>query len=199
MQQNSALRLSPREGFTLVEMVIALTISSLIIAIFFGTIANMQKQYRGQRDTRMAEESLRTAEQVLRTVLQTAAADPRSTGQALIDPDIMANGGFNDIRVKSDFNPPDGDFNDELEDVRVKVSADTMFVQWNAAGSYQPLVYPVRSLTFEYFDNAGTPLTTAAAAANAKSVRFTISAPESPVSNILRSRETWVFLQNRRW
>lgn len=191
--------LRPREGFTLIEMVIALTISSLIIAVFFGTIANMQKQYRGQRDTRMAEESLRMAEQVLRTVLQTAAADPRSTGAALIDPDIMANGGFNDIRVKSDFNPPDGDFLDELEDVRVRVAADTMFVQWNSAGSYQPLVYPVRSLTFEYFDNAGNALTTVAAAANAKSVRFTIAAPESPVSNVLRSRRTWVFLQNRRW
>jgi hypothetical protein len=29
-------------------------------------------------------------------------------------------------------------------------------------------------------------------------VRLTISAPESPVSNTLRSRQTWVFLQNRR-
>lgn len=194
-----ALQLSSRPGFSLVEMVIALTISSLVIAAFFGAIANMQKQYRGQRDTRMAEESLRMAEQVLRTVLQTAAADPRSTSQGLIDPDPLAHGTFDNIRIKSDFNPPDGDFTDELEDVYVKVEADTMFVQWDAAGTYQPLVYPLRSLTFEYFDAAGTPLTTAGAAANAKSVRFTISAPESPVSNILRSRETWVFLQNRRW
>lgn len=197
--QSPAIRLSPREGFTLVEMVIALTISSLIIAIFFGTIANMQKQYRGQRDTRMAEEALRMSEQVLRTVLQTAAADPRSTGQALIDADPLGSGSFDNIRVKSDFNPPDGDFDDELEDVYVKLQADTLYVQWSAAGSYQPLVFPVRELTFEYFDNAGTALTTVAAAANAKSVRFTLSAPESPVSNILRSRETWVFLQNRRW
>lgn len=197
--RTTATQLSSRPGFSLVEMVIALTVSSLVIAGFFGAIANMQKQYRGQRDTRMAEESLRMAEQVLRTVLQTAAADPRSTGQALIDPDPLAHGAFDNIRVKSDFNPPDGDFTDELEDVYVKVEADTMFVQWIAGGSYQPLVYPLRALTFEYFDAAGTPLTTAGAAATAKSVRFTMSAPESPVSNILRSRETWVFLQNRRW
>ena len=193
------MQLKARGGFSLVEMVIALTISSLVIAAFFGAIANMQKQYRGQRDTRMAEESLRTAEQVLRTILQTAAADPMLTGQTLLDPDPMGNGTqFDDLRVKSDFNPPDGDFLDPLEDVRVRVQADTMLVQWSSSGSYQPLVYPVRSITFEYFDGAGTPLTTAATAANAKSVRFTISAPESPVSNILRSRQSWVFLQNRR-
>lgn len=193
------MQLKVREGFSLVEMVIALTISSLVIATFFGTIANLQKQYRGQRDTRMAEESLRMAEQVLRTMLQTAAADPMLTGGALLDPDPMGNGAqFDDLRVKSDFNPPDGDFDDALEDIRVRVQADTMMVQWSNTGSYQPLVYPVRSLVFEYFDAAGTPLTTAAAAANAKSVRFTISAPESPVSNILRSRQSWVFLQNRR-
>lgn len=198
MSRDPAMQLKAREGFSLVEMVIALTISSLVMATFFGTIANMQKQYRGQRDTRMAEESLRTAEQVLRTILQTAAADPMLTGQALLDPDPMGNTGFDDLRVRSDFNPADGDFTDALEEVRVKVQADTMFVQWSSSGSYQPLVYPVRSITFEYFDAAGTPLTTAATAANAKSVRFTISAPESPVSNILRSRQTWVFLQNRR-
>jgi hypothetical protein len=29
-------------------------------------------------------------------------------------------------------------------------------------------------------------------------VRFTIAAPESPVSNTLRRRQSWVFLQNRR-
>jgi prepilin-type N-terminal cleavage/methylation domain-containing protein len=194
-----ALQLRARSGFSLVEMVIALTLSSLVVAAFFGAIAAMQRQYRGQRDTRMAEEALRTAEQVLRTVLQTAVADPLLTGQALLDPDPMGNAGaFDDLRVKSDFNPPDGDFDDELEDVRVRVQADSMMVQWSNSGSYQPLVYPVRSITFEYFDAAGTPLTTPAAAANAKSVRFTISAPESPVSNTLRSRQTWVFLQNRR-
>lgn len=193
------MQLKARDGFSLVEMVIALTISSLVIAAFFGAIANMQKQYRGQRDTRMAEESLRTAEQVLRTILQTAAADPMLTGQTLLDPDPMGNGTqFDDLRVKSDFNPPDGDFLDPLEDVRVRVQADTMLVQWSSSGSYRPLVYPVRSITFEYFDAAGAPLTTAATAAAAKSVRFTISAPESPVSNILRSRQSWVFLQNRR-
>lgn len=198
MKRAPAVQLKVREGFSLVEMVVALSISSLVIATFFGTIANMQKQYRGQRDTRMAEESLRTAEQVLRTILQTAAADPMLTGGALLDPDPMGNTGFDDLRVKSDFNPPDGDFDDALEDVRVRVQADTMLVQWSNTGSYQPLAYPIRSITFEYFDAAGTPLTTAGTAANAKSVRFTISAPESPVSNILRSRRTWVFLQNRR-
>lgn len=198
MMKSDRAALKPRGGFTLLEMLIAMAVSSIVLAAFFGTVANVQKQYRGQRDSRMAEEALRTAEQVLRTVLQTAAADPRLTGQALIDADPLNNGVFDNLRVKSDFNPADADFLDELEDVRVRLIADTMMVQWNSTGSFQPLVYPVRELLFEYFAADGTPLTTTATAGNAKSVRVTIAAPESPVSNTLRRRQTWVFLQNRR-
>ena len=194
----SAMRLRARAGFTLVEMIVSLTLSSLVIAVFFGTVANLQRQYRGQRDTRMAEDALRAAEQVLRTVLQSAGADPRLTGLALLDPDPLNTGSFDNIRVKSDLNPPDGDFDDMLEDVRVRVLADSLMVQWTSAGSFQALVYPVRSIQFEYFDAAGAAITNPANVGTAKSVRLTISAPESPVSNTLRSRQTWVFLQNRR-
>ncbi|HEX6307315.1 MAG TPA: type II secretion system protein [Longimicrobiales bacterium] len=190
--------LKSRGGFSLVEMVISLGLSSLVIAVFYGTVANLQRDYRGQRDTRMAEEALRTAEQVLRTVLQGAGADPKFTGLGVLHPDPLNTGSFDNLHVKSDINPPDGDFDDMLEDVRVRVQADSLMVQWNSTGSYQALVYPVRAIRFEYFDAAGTPITTVAGTATATSVRFTISAPESPVSNVLRRRQAWVFLQNRR-
>ncbi|MGH7449046.1 MAG: hypothetical protein ACREK1_00820 [Longimicrobiales bacterium] len=190
--------LRPRPGYSLVEMSISLTLSALVVAVLFGTIANMQKAYRGQRDTRASEEAMRTAEQVLRTVLQSAGADPRATGQGLLHPDPMGANGFDDLRVKSDINPPDGLFTGDLEDVTVRVQADTLMMKWTSTGSFQPLAYPIRALLFEYFDTVNAPLTTIADVANATSVRITISAPENPVSNILRSRQAWIFLQNRR-
>jgi prepilin-type N-terminal cleavage/methylation domain-containing protein len=191
-------QLRARAGFTLVELIISMAVSSLLIAAFFGTIATMQRQYRTQRDSRMAEDGLRTAEQMLRTVLQAAGADPLSTGLSSLDPGSLVGGKFTTIAVKSDFNPADGDVSDPLEDIAVKVLADTLLVRWTGTGTWQALAYPVRSLTFEYFDRNLTALTTTATAANAIAVRFTISAPDNPKSTILRSRNTWVYLQNRR-
>jgi len=188
-----------RPGFSLVEMIITLSIGSLLIAAFFGTITNMQRQYRVQRDTRMAEDAMRTAEQVLRIVLQGAAADPLAKGTSALEPGAITGGKGTTIAIKSDFNPADGDITDPLEDVAAKVVADTLLVRWIAGETnYQALAYPVRSITFEYFDETLTRLTTSAAAANAIAVRFTILAPENPKSNTLRSRQTSVYLQNRR-
>jgi prepilin-type N-terminal cleavage/methylation domain-containing protein len=191
-------RLGARPGFTLLEMLVSMSLLSIATAFFFGAVARVQKQYRDQRGTLTAEDGLRSAELVLRTVLQAAGADPMGTHQGLLHPDPLGNGVFDNLRVRSDFNPADGDFADELEDFFIKVVADTLLVQWQAGGSFTPLAYPVHSVSFTYFDNSGTPLTTVAAVAGAMSVRFTINAPESPVSTTLRSRHAWVFLQNRR-
>src|SRR5688572_6931297 len=193
-----SLQLAALPGFSLVEMIISLSIGSLLIAAFFGTITNMQRQYRTQRDQRMAEDAMRTSEQVLRTVLQGAAADPLSAGLSSISPGTLTGGIGSEIQIKSDFNPADGDVNDALEDVSVRVVSDTLMVRWTGAGDWQSLVYPVRSISFEYFDQTLTPLTTTATAASAVAVRFTISAPENPKSSTVRSRQTWVYLQNRR-
>jgi prepilin-type N-terminal cleavage/methylation domain-containing protein len=193
-----SLELAARPGFSLVEMIISMSIGSLLIACFFGTVANMQRQYRVQRDTRMAEDAMRTAEQVLRTVLQGAAADPLSAGLSSINPGTLTAGKGSEIQIKSDFHPANGVVTDTLEDVSVRVVADTLMVRWLTSGTWQPLVYPVRSISFEYFDQSLTPLTTTAAAASAVAVRFTISAPENPKSSTVRSRQTWVYLQNRR-
>ena len=179
-------------------MIISLSIGSLLIAAFFGTITNMQRQYRTQRDQRMAEDAIRTAEQVLRTVLQGAAADPLSAGLSSISPGTLTAGKGSEIQIKSDFNPADGDVGDALEDVSVRVVSDTLMVRWTGTGTWQSLVYPVRSISFEYFDQSLTPLTTTATAASAVAVRFTISAPDNPRSTVVRSRQTWVYLQNRR-
>src|SRR5687767_3419233 len=158
-----ALRLRPRRGFSIVEMIISLSVGSIVTAAVFGTIAVMQRQYRTQRESRTAEDAMRVAEQMLRTILQGAGADPRSIGVAAIDPLTMSAGKGSQIRVRSDFNPADAALDDVMEDVTVRVVADTLQVRWIGTGTdWQPLAYPVRSISFEYFDQAFTQLTTTA-------------------------------------
>jgi type II secretory pathway pseudopilin PulG len=180
-------------------MLVVLFLSAILATIFFGTVASTQGQYRVQRDTRMAEEALRTADLVLRTILQNAGADPLQTGAGLIRADTLGTGSFDNLAVRSDFNPPNGSFNDLLESVTVRVLADTLQVKWSTTGDYQALAYPVNSVLFEFFGTDGTPLTDIADVhSGANSVRYTISAPERPGSTTLRSRQSWIFLQNRR-
>src|SRR5687768_140850 len=103
-----------RPGFTLVELLMSMTISTIVVGALFGTIVTAQRNYIKQRAGRVTEESLRTVEHVLRTVLSTATADPYNvTSQGLLHPDSGNTGAFNTIWVRSNFNPPDGDFNDE--------------------------------------------------------------------------------------
>jgi prepilin-type N-terminal cleavage/methylation domain-containing protein len=191
-------RLRPRPGFTLIELLVTLVLTSVLATIMFGTLGSAQRQYRGQRETRAAEQSIRAAEQALRLVLQAASADPYGTGRALLDPDPLNTGQFNNVRVRADYNPADGAFTGELEDVIIRVVADTLQVRWSASGAYQPLAYPVRSLTFSYFDNAGTALTTKVTAAKAAAVRVRIAAPVEPGSNTLFRRDTWIYVRNHR-
>jgi prepilin-type N-terminal cleavage/methylation domain-containing protein len=191
-------RLRPSPGFTLVELLVTLVLASVLAAIMFGTVGSAQRQYRGQRETRSAEQSIRAAEQVLRLVLQPASADPLNTGQALLDADPLNTGQFNNVRVRADYNPPDGQFTGTLEDVIIRVVADTLQVRWSASGAYQPLAFPVRSLTFSYFDAAGNALTTKATAAKATAVRVRIAAPVQPGSSTLLRRDTWIYMRNHK-
>ena len=193
-----AYRLEARRGSTMVEMIVSLSLGSVVLAVVFGSVIIMQRQHRTLRERQTGEDAMRVAELVLRMVVQGAGADPMASGQAGLDPVALTGGKGSEIRVKSDFNPADADVGDLLEDVSIKVLADSLMVRWNATGSWQTLVYPVRSITFEYFDETLAPVTAAAAVATAIAVRFTIAAPEHPKSQVVRSRQTWVYLQNRR-
>src|SRR5688572_15932866 len=192
------VRCEARRGSTMVELIVSLSMGSVVLAVVFGSVVIMQRQHRALRERQTAEDAMRVAELVLRMIVQGAAADPMMSGQAGLDPGVLTGGKGSEIRVKSDFNPADADVDDTLEDVAFKVVSDSLLVRWTGTGTWQPLVYPVRSITFEYFDETLAPVTTAAAVATAIAVRFTIAAPEHPKSQIVRSRQTWVYLQNRR-
>ena len=116
----------------------------------------------------------------------------------LVDPDPLARGGFDNLRVVSDFNPADGDTDDILEDVLVWVAADTLWIRWSAGGEAQVMSHPVTSIEFRYFANDGTELATAAnVAAGATQALVTLVAPRDPRSQAVERRESWVYLRNR--
>lgn len=189
---------SGRRGFSTPEMMVALVIATILFGGMTGAVVSLQQSHRYQRDAVRDEEALRAAERVITTALRTAGADPRRAGLAVIDPDPLGHGVYDNLRVVADFNPVDGDGADLLEDVLIHVANDTLFVRWQAGGAPMPAAYPVRALRLRYFDRNQTALTTAAdVQASAVRVEFTLAAPADPATGIAREAKSWVFLRNR--
>jgi prepilin-type N-terminal cleavage/methylation domain-containing protein len=185
-----------RSGFTLIESLIALGLLAVVGTALTSLVLTTQRDYVSQRERLRAEETIRSVESLLTRVLRTARVDPRRLNIGRLDADAIGSGAFDNLRVRSDFNPVDGDVLDPLEDVLVRVQNDTLLVRWQAMGALEPAAYPVRSVRFFYHATDGTPLVTAATAATAKRVRIVITVPGIEDPSLLRRRETWVYLRN---
>lgn len=185
-----------RAGFTLIESLIALGLLAVVGTALTSLVLGTQRDYVTQRERVNAEQTIRAVEALLTRVLRTARVDPQRMNIGRLDADPLATGAFDNLRVRSDFNPVDGDVADPLEDVLLRVRNDTLLVRWQAGGVMEPAAYPVRSLRFFYHATDGTPLITAATAAAAKRVRIVVTVPGLENPSLLRRRETWVYLRN---
>ena len=185
-------------GFTLVELLISITLLSVIMGAITGTVLSMQRGYIRQREVARTEDALRVAELTITRILQAAGSNPLNmtgAGAPRIDP-LLAP--FDTVRVVADYNPVDGDVADLLEDMQVWVTGDTLYVIWQAGQAAVPVAFPVRSVLFQY-DSAGTVLTVPARITNnATRVRVTLMAPRHSRTTALARRDTWVYLRNRR-
>jgi type II secretory pathway pseudopilin PulG len=189
-----------RWGFTLVEVMISLTMLAAIMGGVVSVMMSMQRGYIRQREVARSEDALRVAELTITRILQTAASNPLNIPSTAANPpriDPLA-APFDTLRVVADFNPVDGDVNDLLEDMTVYALNDTLFVRWQNGGAVAPVAFPVRSLLFQY-DSAGTILNDPVIIRRAATrVRITLQAPRENRNNILARRDTWVYLRNRR-
>jgi prepilin-type N-terminal cleavage/methylation domain-containing protein len=185
-----------RSGFTLIEAMIALGLFAIVGTALTALVLRTQRDYVSQRERLQAEETIRSVEALITRVLRTARVDPRRLNIGRLDADADASGVFDDLRVRSDFNPVDGDVLDPMEDVQIRVQNDTLRVRWQAAGVFEAAAAPVRSLRFFYHATDGAALNTAATAAAAKRVRVVITVPGIDDPTLLRRRETWVYLRN---
>lgn len=190
------MNLQPRSGFTLIEALISLGLLAVVGTGITSLVLSTQRDYVSQRERVQADETIRAVEALLTRVLRTARVDPRNLNIGRLDADPLGSGVFDNLRVRSDYNPVDGDVLDPLEDVLLRVRDDTLMVRWQAGGVMEAAAYPVRSLRFFYHATDGTPLITPAAAAAAKRVRIVITVPGIDDPAVLRRRETWVYLRN---
>jgi prepilin-type N-terminal cleavage/methylation domain-containing protein len=188
----------PRAGFTLIELMISLTMLAIVLGGLTTSMVTMQRGYTRQRETARSEDALRNAEVVISSILRYAGANPlnMTIGAPRIDP-LDPNPAFDTLRVVADFNPANGLVTDPLEDVLVYAVNDTLYVRWQAGAAVAPVAWPVRSLTFQY-DSSGTVWTTNADVQRAaKRVRITLQAPKHSRTDQRATRTSWIYLRNR--
>ena len=187
-----------RAGFTLVEMMISLTMLAIVMGGLTTVMVSMQRGYTRQRETARSEDALRNAELTISSILRYAGANSRNMtggGAPRVDP---LQPPFDTLRIVADFNPADADVADLLEDVLVYAVNDTLYVRWQAGAAVAPAAWPVRTLAFQ-FDSSGTVLATNADVARAATrVRVTLEAPKHARTTQLARRISWVYMRNRR-
>jgi prepilin-type N-terminal cleavage/methylation domain-containing protein len=189
-----------RGGFTLTEVMIALTMLAIIMGGVVSVMVSMQRGYIRQREVARTEDALRVAELTITRILQTAGSNPLNILPTAANPPRIdpLTSPFDTLRVVADFNPVDGDVLDLLEDMTVYVLNDTLYVRWQNGGVAAPVAFPVRTLLLQY-DSAGTILTNPTVISRAATrVRITLQAPRHNRTDVLARRDTWVYLRNRR-
>jgi prepilin-type N-terminal cleavage/methylation domain-containing protein len=187
-------------GFTLIELMIAMTMLAIIMGGVVSVTVSMQRGYIRQREVARSEDALRVAELTITRILQTAGSNPlnMAAGTANSPRVEPLTAPFDTLQVLADFNPVDGDTGDLLENMLVYALNDTLFVRWQQGGAAAPVAFPVRSLVFQY-DSAGTILNDPVIIRRAATrVRITLQAPKHNRTNVLSRRDTWVYLRNRR-
>ena len=184
-----------RAGFTLIELMISLTLLAIVMGGLTTAMVSMQRGYTRQRETARSEDALRNAELTISSILRYAGANPTNIVGPRIDPLAPP---FDTLRIVANFNPADADVTDLLEDVSVYAVNDTMYVRWQFGAAAAPVAWPVRSLAFQ-FDSSGTILATNVDVARAATrVRVTLEAPKHGRTNQLARRVSWVYMRNRR-
>lgn len=194
-----------RAGFSLLEMLVSTVILMAVMTALGTTMVVQQRDYISQRYWRRADEAARSALAVVETAVRNAGANPRQIASLFtslsppgsLHPNPMGAGQWNNVQVRADFNPTDGDVLDLYEDVRVWAANDTMFVRWTAAGSAEPVAMPVRTLAFQYFRHDGSQVTTLGTIGEATRVRVTVTAPVGLTGTRTLRRSGWVYLRNR--
>lgn len=141
------------KGFTLVELLVAMSVGIIALAAFYGVFTIQNKRFN-------VEEQIVEMQQNVRAGIETMTMDVRMAGY---DPAGVAN--FSGITVsstqlelKSDL---DGDGSIAgAEDIIYKFDSGNMRITRNIGGGDQPFMENVQAFTFEYLDSSGNATTT---------------------------------------
>ena len=146
----------PNQGFTIVELLVAMVVSLLALGAIYSTFLNQQKSYVVQEETSAMNQNLRIALFYIQREIRMAGCDPTGNANARI---IAANATSinftEDVRGHLDGSDSDGDTDDANENITYCLKADNLVK--NTGGGNQLVVQNIDALDFVYLDGSSPP------------------------------------------
>jgi type IV pilus assembly protein PilW len=173
-QKHLSLKWS-NQGFTLVELMIAMAVSLLALAAIYSTFLAQHRSYQVQSETADMQQNIRAGMYYMQREIRMAGSNPFDTIPVF---GITAAGPLSitfteDVRGAMPTDPPDGDVGDPDEDITYSLNGTDLQRTDNTTGIPQTVAQNINALNFVYLDGSGAPTATLAAI---RSVQITIVA-----------------------
>jgi len=177
-QKRMSLRLSD-QGFTMVELLVAMVVSLLALAAIYSTFLAQHRSYQVQNETAEMQQNIRTAMYYMQREIRMAGSNPYDT-LPLSSFGIIAAGPTSitfteDIRGDNPGDPPDGAVDDPEENITYTLNGTNLERTDNVAAPLNPQVVAqnIDWLDFVYLNSAGNVTATLS---DIRSVEITIVA-----------------------
>lgn len=161
-------------GFSLAELLIAMTVVMIMLGFVAAGIFGVQREFRLRRPQMEAVASAQTAMDTIVRVVRMAGVKPAvcANGFQITPLAPSAPGGDNDgtytvLRVQADWNPADCNLSGLDEDVTFSAANGILYLD---AARQKPFVEGIGKVTFKFYDGAGQTVTNAAS--NAEQITF---------------------------
>ena len=154
-------------GFTLVELLIAMAISSIVLASVAAAYRTQIRTHATQQMVVDMQQNIRGAMYIMQREIRMAGHDPTGLSGASI---LVADDA--ELQFQSDDNE-DGDCDDSMEDIRYAMTADGALGRQVSGGLLDPLAENIDAINFVYLDGANPPnvLATPVPASNLSDIR----------------------------
>lgn len=156
-----------QSGFTLMELLIAMAISSILLAGMVMAFTGQSRSYNTQQEITALQEDIRASLSLMTSEIRLAGYDPTTTADAKI---TLANA--TEFQFSLDISG-DGDTDDANEVIRYKINTNNSLGRATGAGllgALQPMAENTENLAFEYLVNLD-PETWTQTPANLKNIR----------------------------
>ena len=153
-----------KNGFTLVELLVAMAIASIVMAAIYSFYRVQMKQYRTQQMVTQMQQNMRAGMYLLEREIRMAGYsthNPRAfAGFVATDDDSGATTDANNIVFTVD-NDGDGVISDtSFERIAFRLNADNNELQrWDPVNGWKVAAEQITALSFTYFRADGSPLT----------------------------------------
>jgi prepilin-type N-terminal cleavage/methylation domain-containing protein len=159
MTKTLAAARTSEAGFTLLEFLIAMSITTVVLGATVGLATTIQQAYTSDLDDAAIEQEVRYSLDWIARYLRSAGSNPYSCAvfQSIwMDPN--GTGSNNNVRVQADINPPDGDCTDSEEDVTIALDAVNRVITLDTGAGPVAMTDPViTNLQFTYLNSSHNP------------------------------------------